>query len=465
MKGRDQVPQLVDRYLAGDIDVDPLISHTLTLDEATAASTSCTRRTGSAPSFRRLIPAPSGAPFGAVEPREDAEVVVRAGRSGRLVAALTLGATPASGDTGPPVLTVWRSRRGRLAREPAGDQPRQLEHRRNLHVRVDALWCASGGLHCDPRRGRGDVRRRRRGRGPRSRGPCDGHQRCGFGGRALKRPRPCDGPAAGTEAQAVDQGHEESRRRVYEAADQSTLAGHIRHPVAALLSRGEGVRPDRGQADALRQRLACGCHVGTQWDYDLTAKDVGHRLRGAMPGTAPDTPGASKVRASSRGNRHVLQRRLFVMSGRDVMPTSYPSGRRPAAAGCGRLSKPSSRYTVQPPYAPVCSRRAALRSAGRRSPTGDARRRRLLLCDAGLVLLPRRACADGSRAVDHDAPDPRFEGTLAAKLGARSIAREPRTSHRTIEEPGLFSRVNPGRADRTGSGSFGDQRRSLVQIS
>jgi S-(hydroxymethyl)glutathione dehydrogenase/alcohol dehydrogenase len=33
VKGRDQVPQLVDRYLAGDIDVDPLISHTLSLDE------------------------------------------------------------------------------------------------------------------------------------------------------------------------------------------------------------------------------------------------------------------------------------------------------------------------------------------------------------------------------------------------------------------------------------------------
>ena len=33
VKGRDQVPQFVDRYLAGDIDVDPLISHTLTLDE------------------------------------------------------------------------------------------------------------------------------------------------------------------------------------------------------------------------------------------------------------------------------------------------------------------------------------------------------------------------------------------------------------------------------------------------
>jgi S-(hydroxymethyl)glutathione dehydrogenase/alcohol dehydrogenase len=33
VKGRDQVPQFVDRYLTGDIDVDPLISHTLTLDE------------------------------------------------------------------------------------------------------------------------------------------------------------------------------------------------------------------------------------------------------------------------------------------------------------------------------------------------------------------------------------------------------------------------------------------------
>jgi S-(hydroxymethyl)glutathione dehydrogenase/alcohol dehydrogenase len=33
VKGRDQVPQFVDRYLAGDIDVDPLISHSLTLDD------------------------------------------------------------------------------------------------------------------------------------------------------------------------------------------------------------------------------------------------------------------------------------------------------------------------------------------------------------------------------------------------------------------------------------------------
>src|SRR5205085_5969848 len=33
VKGRDQVPQLVDRYLAGEIDVDSLISHTLSLDD------------------------------------------------------------------------------------------------------------------------------------------------------------------------------------------------------------------------------------------------------------------------------------------------------------------------------------------------------------------------------------------------------------------------------------------------
>jgi S-(hydroxymethyl)glutathione dehydrogenase/alcohol dehydrogenase len=33
VKGRDQVPELVDRYLAGDIDVDAFISHRITLDE------------------------------------------------------------------------------------------------------------------------------------------------------------------------------------------------------------------------------------------------------------------------------------------------------------------------------------------------------------------------------------------------------------------------------------------------
>ena len=33
VKGREQVPQLVDRYLAGDIDVDSFITHRLTLDQ------------------------------------------------------------------------------------------------------------------------------------------------------------------------------------------------------------------------------------------------------------------------------------------------------------------------------------------------------------------------------------------------------------------------------------------------
>jgi S-(hydroxymethyl)glutathione dehydrogenase/alcohol dehydrogenase len=33
VKGRDQVPELVERYLAGDIDVDAFLSHSITLDE------------------------------------------------------------------------------------------------------------------------------------------------------------------------------------------------------------------------------------------------------------------------------------------------------------------------------------------------------------------------------------------------------------------------------------------------
>src|ERR671936_438499 len=33
VKGRDQVPQLVRRYMDGDIDVDPFISHRITLDD------------------------------------------------------------------------------------------------------------------------------------------------------------------------------------------------------------------------------------------------------------------------------------------------------------------------------------------------------------------------------------------------------------------------------------------------
>jgi S-(hydroxymethyl)glutathione dehydrogenase/alcohol dehydrogenase len=33
LKGRDHVPQLIERYLAGDIDVSSFVSHKLTLDE------------------------------------------------------------------------------------------------------------------------------------------------------------------------------------------------------------------------------------------------------------------------------------------------------------------------------------------------------------------------------------------------------------------------------------------------
>jgi S-(hydroxymethyl)glutathione dehydrogenase/alcohol dehydrogenase len=33
VRGRTQVPQLVDRWLAGDIDVESLLSHRLTLDD------------------------------------------------------------------------------------------------------------------------------------------------------------------------------------------------------------------------------------------------------------------------------------------------------------------------------------------------------------------------------------------------------------------------------------------------
>ena len=33
VKGRDQVPQFVERYLAGDIDVDAFVPHKLTLYE------------------------------------------------------------------------------------------------------------------------------------------------------------------------------------------------------------------------------------------------------------------------------------------------------------------------------------------------------------------------------------------------------------------------------------------------
>ena len=38
LEGREQVPQLLDRWMAGEIDVQPLVSHELTLDDVTAAT-------------------------------------------------------------------------------------------------------------------------------------------------------------------------------------------------------------------------------------------------------------------------------------------------------------------------------------------------------------------------------------------------------------------------------------------
>jgi S-(hydroxymethyl)glutathione dehydrogenase/alcohol dehydrogenase len=37
VKGRDQVPELVRRYLDGDIDVDPFVSHRVRLEEVNQA--------------------------------------------------------------------------------------------------------------------------------------------------------------------------------------------------------------------------------------------------------------------------------------------------------------------------------------------------------------------------------------------------------------------------------------------
>ena len=66
VKGRDQVPQLVQRYLDGDIDVDAFLSHRIALDEVNQGFDSCTRRTASAAHRVRLRPGaehPSAARF------------------------------------------------------------------------------------------------------------------------------------------------------------------------------------------------------------------------------------------------------------------------------------------------------------------------------------------------------------------------------------------------------------------
>jgi S-(hydroxymethyl)glutathione dehydrogenase/alcohol dehydrogenase len=48
VKGRDQVPRFVDQYLAGEIDVDPFVSHKLTLDDVNGGFELMEAGTGSA---------------------------------------------------------------------------------------------------------------------------------------------------------------------------------------------------------------------------------------------------------------------------------------------------------------------------------------------------------------------------------------------------------------------------------
>jgi S-(hydroxymethyl)glutathione dehydrogenase/alcohol dehydrogenase len=48
-QGRDQVPQLIDRYLAGEIDVDAFISHRIGLDEVNRGSELMHHQDGSGP--------------------------------------------------------------------------------------------------------------------------------------------------------------------------------------------------------------------------------------------------------------------------------------------------------------------------------------------------------------------------------------------------------------------------------
>jgi S-(hydroxymethyl)glutathione dehydrogenase / alcohol dehydrogenase len=45
-KGRDRVPELVDRYLAGDLDLDTLVTRRISLDEVNDAFAAMERREG-----------------------------------------------------------------------------------------------------------------------------------------------------------------------------------------------------------------------------------------------------------------------------------------------------------------------------------------------------------------------------------------------------------------------------------
>jgi S-(hydroxymethyl)glutathione dehydrogenase/alcohol dehydrogenase len=47
-RGRTDVPKIVDWYMQGKIEIDPMITHTMPLDKINGASTSCMRASRSA---------------------------------------------------------------------------------------------------------------------------------------------------------------------------------------------------------------------------------------------------------------------------------------------------------------------------------------------------------------------------------------------------------------------------------
>jgi S-(hydroxymethyl)glutathione dehydrogenase/alcohol dehydrogenase len=68
IKGRDEVPALVDRYLRGEIDVDPFISHTISLDEVNRGFELMEAQDGTVRSSLSAEPAPAQPGFGLSRP-------------------------------------------------------------------------------------------------------------------------------------------------------------------------------------------------------------------------------------------------------------------------------------------------------------------------------------------------------------------------------------------------------------
>ena len=99
VKGRTQVPLLVDRWLAGEIDVESLLSHRITLDEVNHGFELMHPRTASAASSRSTDPLPDesvGGATGARQPR--ATATARSPRDDCIVGAPPGGAGDRSAD-------------------------------------------------------------------------------------------------------------------------------------------------------------------------------------------------------------------------------------------------------------------------------------------------------------------------------------------------------------------------------